>query len=73
MELKIGRNSIPIKQGDFITYDGNKYTLLSGDIRPLLIEDNIHHCFLELPITTFNKIPKEILRKKRDIMQWEFK
>jgi hypothetical protein len=76
MKLKIGKNEIAVKRGDIITYDGEKYTLLSGDIRPLLVLENEHLCFVNLPKTTFGKIPKSALRKKRKttaIQEWEFK
>jgi len=76
MNLKIGKNEIAVKRGDMIVFDGDKYTLLSGDIRPLLTQGNEHLCFLNLPKTTFNKIPNSALRKKRKtnaIQEWEIK
>jgi hypothetical protein len=39
MIIKIGRDDIEVKKGDYITFDGEKYTLLSGEypqiIQPL--------------------------------------
>lgn len=76
MKIKIGRDEIAIKKNDRITFDGENYSLLSGDIRPLKIEGNTHHCFMHLPKTTFSKIPKSVLRRKRKSSynaEWEFK
>ena len=78
MFIKIGRDDIEVKKGDYITCDGENYTLLSGGHppRPLKIQGKFHHCFLQLPKMTFQKIPKDVLKEisdKNGRPKWKFK
>jgi hypothetical protein len=78
MIIKIGRDDIEVKKGDYITFDGEKYALLSGEYppRPLKIQGKMHYCFLTLPKKTFQKIPKDILhaiKQKDGSVKWKFK
>ena len=75
MKLKIGKYEITIKPGDYITFDGEQYKLASGDLRILLEVGNDFYCLLNLPNTTFERIPKKFLRKKQtngNTEKWEF-
>ena len=62
MKIKIGNKEYTIQKGDFIGLKDDVYTFYSGNCRVLLIKNNHHFTYLNVPTYC---MPKRLLKSLR--------